>query len=90
MAQEATLSIRVAETDKREFDEFCMAVGINMSTAVNMFIKNVIREQKFPFEVTTISQIDIDKAGEMKEKKAAALRYKRFEESYAEKVSKKD
>ena len=37
--------------DKKSFERFCNSVGMNVSTAVNMFIKAVLREQKLPFEV---------------------------------------
>lgn len=46
-----TLNIRVNAKDKKEFEQFCNSVGMNVSTAVNMFIKAVLREQKLPFEV---------------------------------------
>lgn len=49
--QQATLSIRVNSEDKKNFEEFCEQAGLNVSVAVNMFVKAVIREQKLPFEV---------------------------------------
>lgn len=55
MAQ-ASLNIRINEDDKREFDKFCSEVGMSMSTAISMFIKNVNRRQKFPFEVSTLDE----------------------------------
>lgn len=45
------LNVRVDANDKKEFEQFCSSVGMNVSTAVNMFIKAVLREQKIPFEV---------------------------------------
>lgn len=48
---QATLSIRVSSEDKKNFEEFCEQAGMNVSVAVNMFVKAVIREQKLPFEV---------------------------------------
>ena len=36
---------------KKRFEQFCSSVGMNVSTAVNMFIKAVLREQKLPFAV---------------------------------------
>ena len=50
MAQ-ATLSVRVDEKDKRGFELFCDKTGMNVSVAINMFIKSVLREHKLPFEV---------------------------------------
>ena len=52
MAQ-AMLSIRVDSDDKRRFEEFCNETGMNVSVAVNMFMKKVIREQRIPFEINT-------------------------------------
>lgn len=46
-----TINVRVNADDKKIFEQFCEDVGMNVSTAVNMFIKSVIREQKLPFEV---------------------------------------
>ncbi len=51
MAQ-STMSIRVDSNDKKQFEEFCNAVGMNLSVAVNMFMKKVIREQRLPFEIS--------------------------------------
>lgn len=48
-----TLNVRVDANDKKGFEQFCNSVGMNVSTAVNMFIKAVLREQKLPFEVRT-------------------------------------
>lgn len=49
------LNVRVDAKDKKVFEKFCNDVGMNISTAINLFIKNVIREQKLPFEIKTSS-----------------------------------
>ena len=46
------LTVRVDEVTKREFDVFCENVGLNATSAVNMFIKTVVRTRKLPFVVT--------------------------------------
>ena len=46
-----TLNVRVDANDKKNFEQFCNNVGMNVSTAVNMFIKAVLREQRLPFEI---------------------------------------
>ncbi len=51
MAQ-ATLSVRLDSTDKRCFEEFCKAAGMSISTAINVFVKSVIKEQRIPFDIT--------------------------------------
>ncbi|MBP3888542.1 MAG: type II toxin-antitoxin system RelB/DinJ family antitoxin [Cellulosilyticum sp.] len=50
MAQ-TTLSVRIDENVKKQFDAFCNAVGMNTSVAINLFVKTVIRENKIPFEI---------------------------------------
>ena len=52
MAQ-ANLSVRIDEKDKKLFELFCNETGMNVSVAVNMFIKTVLREHKLPFEIKT-------------------------------------
>ena len=50
MAQ-TTLNVRIDEKLKNDFEEFCNAVGMNISVAINMFAKAVVREQRLPFEI---------------------------------------
>ena len=51
----ATLTARVEEKDKVNFDAFCSNVGLNTSTAINLFVKAVLRENRIPFEITQVS-----------------------------------
>jgi addiction module RelB/DinJ family antitoxin len=37
---------------KTQFDEFCSTVGMNPTTAFNMFARVVVREKRLPFEVS--------------------------------------
>lgn len=48
----ATLTARVDEKDKARFDAFCSNVGLNTSTAINLFVKAVLRKNRIPFEIT--------------------------------------
>ena len=61
-----TLNVRVDANDKKNFEQFCSSVGMNVSTAVNMFIKAVLREKKLPFEVksNTFDEIIYEKLKE--------------------------
>ena len=52
MAQ-TNLSVRIDEKDKKSFEKFCNETGMNVSVAINMFIKSVLREHKLPFEIKT-------------------------------------
>ena len=51
MAQ-TNISIRIDEVIKKQFDEFCEEIGMNMTTAINIFIKRVLREQRIPFALS--------------------------------------
>ena len=48
---DTTVTIRVDEDIKRRFEEFCADVGMNMSVAVNMFIRASLREKRIPFPI---------------------------------------
>ena len=52
MAQ-TTLHVRMDEDMKEMFDEFCSDLGMSMSTAVCLFVKQALNEQKIPFELKT-------------------------------------
>ena len=46
------VTIRVDEETKREFDAFCENVGMNITTALNMYMKAVLRTRQLPFSIT--------------------------------------
>jgi len=46
------VTVRVDEKTKREFDEFCNNVGMNITTAFNMFIKATLRTRQLPFVIS--------------------------------------
>ncbi len=48
---QTTLSVRVDSMDKKYFEDFCKTTGLNVSVAINLFIKSVIRKQRIPFEI---------------------------------------
>ena len=52
MAQ-TTFSVRMDSEIKKQFDDFCVQVGMNTTTAFNMFARAVLRENKLPFDVAT-------------------------------------
>ena len=49
---QANISIRVNSSLKQDFDELCNELGFNMSTAITMFIKAAVREQRIPFALS--------------------------------------
>ena len=48
---QATITARVDAQDKAAFDAFCSNVGLNPSTAINLFVKAVLRERRIPFDI---------------------------------------
>ena len=47
-----TFSIRMDKDVKKQFDGFCHTVGMNATTAFNMFARAVLRERRLPFDIT--------------------------------------
>lgn len=43
---------------KKQFDKLCKELGLNMTTAFNIFAKTVVRQQRIPFELS----LDIPKS----------------------------
>lgn len=52
MAQ-ATFSVRMDESLKRQFDALCADFGMNATTAINVFARAVVRERRIPFEISS-------------------------------------
>ena len=46
------ITIRMDKETKRNFENFCDNVGINLTTAFNMFVKATLRTRELPFVVT--------------------------------------
>ena len=51
MAQ-TNISVRMDEELKAEFDALCKSIGLTMSTAICVFAKKAVAEQRIPFELT--------------------------------------
>lgn len=51
MAQ-TTVSIRMDDALKKDFDNVCNELGISMTTAITMLAKKMTRENRLPFEVS--------------------------------------
>ena len=54
MAQQ-TFSIRMDAQLRKEFDALVEDMGMNATTAFNIFARAVVREKKIPFEIGTQS-----------------------------------
>jgi DNA-damage-inducible protein J len=63
MAQ-ATFSVRMDETLKKQFDILCQDFGMNATTAINVFARAVVRQRRIPFEISS-SETNITREGAM-------------------------
>lgn len=60
MAQ-ATFSVRMDDSLKKDFDSLCSDFGMSMSTAITVFAKAVVRERRIPFEISASDPFYSDK-----------------------------
>lgn len=44
-----TISAKIENNDKNLFESICNSIGLNVSTAINAFVKATIRENGLPF-----------------------------------------
>lgn len=51
MAQ-TTVSVRMDDALKKEFDNVCTDLGLSMTTAITMLAKKMTRKKRLPFEVS--------------------------------------
>lgn len=49
---QTNVNIRMDEELKRQFDKFCSDIGMTMTTAICVFAKKAVKEQRIPFEIT--------------------------------------
>ena len=50
----ATLTINTEEKTAENFYAFCEELGLDMSTAINLFIRTCLREKRIPFELSLL------------------------------------
>ena len=49
---QTNVNIRMDEDLKKQFDKFCSDIGMTMTTAICVFAKKAVKEQRIPFEIT--------------------------------------
>ena len=62
MAQ-STFSVRMDENLKKQFDMLCNEFGMTASTAINIFARAVVYQQRIPFEITANPAREITREG---------------------------
>lgn len=51
---QTNINIRMDEDLKKQFDALCTEMGLNMSTAFNVFARAVVRKHAIPFEISAV------------------------------------
>ncbi len=49
---QTNLNVRMDADLKNRFDKLCSDIGMNMTTAVNIFASAAVRQQRIPFELS--------------------------------------
>lgn len=52
MAATTSFSVRMDVELKKQADLFLSNVGMNMSTAINLYLRKMVREQRIPFDIS--------------------------------------
>lgn len=48
---QSVVNVRMDDQLKNNFDTLCDELGITMSTAITIFVKKAVREQRIPFDM---------------------------------------
>ena len=67
---QTTLTIRIDEDLKQQFDAICNEMGMNISTAITIYAKTLTRERRIPFEITARSDPFYSEANQRRLKEA--------------------
>ena len=73
MAETTNLSIRIDRSLKDEADQVFSALGMNLTTAIIVFVRQAVRQKKIPFEIALYPEND-SRGSIMLEAKAASER----------------
>jgi len=59
MPESTNLSIRIDRHLKEEADQVFSLLGMNLTTAITVFIRQAVREKRIPFEITLYPENEI-------------------------------
>lgn len=77
MAQ-TSMTVRIDNKQKAMFDELCSQFGMSANTAINIFVKAVIRSKSIPFSIKiqdTVNEKPQEEEDEVTSKARAAFQY---------------
>ena len=69
MPQTTNLSIRMDKNLKSEADKMFNEMGMNLTTAITIFVRQALREKRMPFEIT----LEIDKREQIRDNAIKAM-----------------
>lgn len=58
-----SMTIRVDEQLKKNFDVLCDQFGLSNTAALNLFMKAVVRERRIPFEIKAETEAEVRRKG---------------------------
>lgn len=58
-----SMTIRVDEQLKKNFDVLCDQFGLSNTAALNLFMKAVVRERRIPFEIKAETEMEVRRKG---------------------------
>ncbi|MCL2655479.1 MAG: type II toxin-antitoxin system RelB/DinJ family antitoxin [Coriobacteriia bacterium] len=67
MAQ-TSINIRTDENLKVQFDSVCNELGLNLSAAINVFMRAVVREREIPFKISAAPSFMVNTREELRAK----------------------
>jgi len=59
MTETTNLSIRIDRDLKDEADRIFNALGMNLTTAITVFVRQVVRQKKIPFDISLNTGSDV-------------------------------
>jgi len=62
MSETTNLSIRIDRDLKEQAEQIFNALGMNLTTAITVFVRQAVRQKKIPFEVTLESGVSMNDA----------------------------
>lgn len=80
-----SMNIRVDSTVKKQAQELFAALGMDMTTAINIFLRQSVQRQGLPFEVTLnrMNSEALEAIAEVQEMKKHPERYKGYADADA-------
>ena len=58
MGDTTSMNLRIDKKLKKDAETLFETLGINMTTAINIFLKQAVREQGIPFQITAKHSTD--------------------------------